>query len=204
MKRYVVCITGASGTIYGRRLIWALASMGHEVHIVVSPAGVEVMEKEEEVFFSDDKETDPFLEGFPKVKDARLKRYSYADISAPIASGSFPVDASAIVPCSMATVGAVASGAGRNLIHRLADVAIKERRRLVIAPRETPLSKLHLENMAALAAQSVRVVPCMPGFYHTPRSVMEMVDFVVHRVGHQLGVELDLVPPWNPEATTKI
>jgi len=116
-----------------------------------------------------------------------------------VASGSFDVAAVAIVPCSMASVGALASGAGRNLIHRVGDVAMKEGRRLVVAPRETPLSTTHLSNLTTLSRRGVRVVPCMPGFYHGPREVLDLVDFVVDRVAKAMGEDLGLVRPWDPQ-----
>lgn len=202
MKRFVVGITGASGTIYGRRLIGLLASLGHEIHVVVSPAGREVMKREENIFFSSEMETARLLEGLPGVSgetvSGQIIIHPFDDIASRPASGSFPVDATAVVPCSMATVGALASGAGKNLVHRAADVAIKEGRPLVIAPRETPLSKIHLDNLSRLASLSVKVVPCMPGFYLRPKSVLDMVDFVVERVAAQMGVRSNLVGSWDP------
>ncbi len=202
MKRFVVCITGASGTIYGRRLIGNLSSLGHEIHVVVSPAGFEVLKREENISYSTSMEAERFLADLPGISEkpsgGRLIFHPCDDIGSSVASGSFPVDGTAVVPCSMATVGALASGAGTNLIHRVADVAVKEKRPLVIAPRETPLSKIHLDNLARLAGLSVRVVPCMPAFYLHPKSVSDMVDFVVERVAVQMGVRLSLVKSWDP------
>ena len=197
MSRYVVCITGASGTLYGRRLVERLLRRGHEVHLVISNAGVEVMRREEGIVFDSPHDVEPF--GVAGDERHALLRHDPQNIAAPVASGSFPVSGVAIVPCSMASVGALASGAGRNLVHRVGDVAMKEGRRLVVAPRETPLSTTHLSNLTTLSRRGVRVVPCMPGFYHGPREVSDLVDFVVDRVAKAMGEDLGLVRPWDPE-----
>jgi 4-hydroxy-3-polyprenylbenzoate decarboxylase len=122
--------------------------------------------------------------------------YDEADISAPLASGSFPIEAMVVVPCSMGSLAAIAQGCGRNLIHRAADVCLKERRRLILVPREMPLSRIHLSNMLAVADAGGIILPPMPGFYHHPQSVDDLVDFVVARILSQLGFAQDLVPQW--------
>jgi len=194
--KYVLCLTGASGTIYGRRLAAALSGKGHRVHLVVSEGARRVLAYEEGISWQRTQGPGPLLDDF---RDARLDLVQLhdCDFGSVLASGSVSWDAAAVLPCSMATVGAVASGAGRTLVHRICDVALKERRRLVLAPRETPMSAIHLENLARLAAMGASVVPCMPAFYPRPRSVADMIDFVVDRVAVQMGCALGLVPPWE-------
>jgi 4-hydroxy-3-polyprenylbenzoate decarboxylase len=196
-------MTGASGTVYARRLLSVLARDGHDVHLVVSEAARTVLLKEESIevdavpdvrtLVSDLRDADPLD---PKAL-ARITAHHPDDIAAPVASGSVPADGVAVVPCSMSTLGAIASGSGRNLIHRAADVALKEGTRLVLAPRETPLSAIQLENMARLAGLGVRIVPCMPAFYLKPKTVMDLVDFVVDRICAQLGVTANLAGRWK-------
>lgn len=201
-------MTGASGTLYGRRLLQVLLSRGHTVHFVVSDAARRVLAAEEDIHVGAIPEADELLAGLGPLLDTgggsgragRATAHAAADITSKVASGSFRIDAMAVVPCSMATMGTVATGTGRNLIHRAADVTIKEGRRLVLAPRETPLSVLHLEQMARLAGMGVRMVACMPGFYHRPSSVMDLVDFVVDRILTQMGLEGGMISGWRGRA----
>ena len=138
--------------------------------------------------------------GFPVVDglDASLLKYHHnMDFNAGMASGSFLTDGMVICPCSLGSLGAIASGLSVNLIHRAADVHIKERRKLVLVPRETPLSAIHLANMTKLAEVGATVLPAMPGYYHQPKSMMDLVDFVVARICDQLGVEHSLMHRWS-------
>lgn len=195
MKPIIVGWTGATGIIFGQRLVQFLLEMDRSVHLVVSDAAKLVMQQELlntpsrlnqpedfKVFFGD------------KVNN--LSVYSHKDFTAPIASGSFPVESMVIVPCSMGTLGAIASGVSMNLIHRAADCVIKESRKLVLVPRETPLSVIHLENMLKLARIGVSVVPPMAGFYSGVKSMDEMIDFIVGKIVDQLGIDHALYPRW--------
>lgn len=178
MRRYIVALTGASGVIYGVTLASVLLGKGIEVHMVISqPAGLVL---EQELGWK--------LGAYPEMglrqyfPEGQLYLYNNADIAARLASGSFIVDGMVIVPCTMSTLSAVANGMSNNLIERAADVMLKEHRPLVIVPRETPLSSIHLRNMLRLADMGVAIVPAMPGFYHRPETIDEMVSFMVGKI----------------------
>ena len=191
-KRIILAITGASGAVYGRRTLQALAAQGVELWVSISDAARVIIRNELGMNLERD---NPDLGKFAGVKDVKYVSPHCAE--APPASGSFPVDGMAVVPCSMSTLGAIASGHGDNLIHRAADVTLKERRTLVLVPRESPLSAIHLENMLRLARAGAIILPASPGFYHGPRSVDDMVDFIVSRVLDAFGVENSLVRRWG-------
>jgi flavin prenyltransferase len=187
-------ITGASGAPYAARLLEALAAADCEIGVCASSAGVEVLATE--------------LYGNPKLsRDETLARllehapnatlYDPNDWKAPYASGSAKVDAYVICPCSMGTLGTIASGAMQNLIHRAASVAIKEERRLVLMPRETPLSTIHLRNMLTLREAGATILFLAPGFYHGAETVDDLVDFVVARTLDQLGLEHAAAKRWG-------
>jgi 4-hydroxy-3-polyprenylbenzoate decarboxylase len=185
-----VGITGASGSIYAVRLVEELLKYGHEVHLVITDNGRKVMAYE------------TGLDGGQILqKTGGISRrsgiYDNSDLFAPIASGSFKTDGMVVIPCSMATLGEIASGSSKNLLGRAADVCIKEKRKLVLVPRETPLSSLHLRNMLTLSEAGVLIFPAMPAFYHRPSSVGEMVDFIVGRVLDSLGVKNELYKEWD-------
>lgn len=193
----VVAMTGASGSPYGVRLLDILLRAGRTVHLVISPAATQVMERELGVSV-DVARFDPRL----LLKDtdvSKLHYHQYRDFSAGIASGSFRTAGMAVCPCSMGTVAAIAHGTSENLIHRAADVHLKERRKLIVVPRETPLGLIQLRNLVALAEAGAIVLPAMPAFYTLPKSVDDMVDFVVGRVCDQLGVEHRLFPRWGAD-----
>ena len=192
--RVFLGITGASGAPYAARLLEALVAAGCEVGVSASASGVEVLATE--------------LYGDPGLARAEvLERlvggsdgvtvYEPGDYRAPYASGSAKVDGYVICPCSMATVGTIAAGAMDNLIHRAASVAMKEGRRLVLMPRETPLSTIHLENLMRLRVAGAVILFLAPGFYHAPKTIDDLVDFVVARCLDQLGVEHALAPRWG-------
>jgi 4-hydroxy-3-polyprenylbenzoate decarboxylase len=197
----VVAVTGASGSPYGVRLVEVLLRAGRTVHLTVSPAAVEVFDREVgRALKLPEAEFDPaaFLGPAADGLDvSRLRYHHFRNFGAGIASGSFPTAGMAVCPCSMGTLAAVAHGASENLIHRAADVHLKERRKLVLVPRETPLGLIQLRNMAAVAEAGAVVLPAMPGFYTRPRTVADLVDFVVARVCDQLGVEHRLVERWG-------
>lgn len=190
-------MTGASGAAYGIRVVRALTEIGHRVAVVISEAARLVIR--EEIREQPESFVRPqALEGlFGPASQGRLEVYSPRDFTAPIASGSYPTAGMIIVPCSMGTLGAVASGLSQNLIHRAADCVLKEGRRLVLVPRETPLSAIHLENMLKLARLGVRMVPAMPGFYSGARSMEDMVDFMAGKILDQLDLSHTLYPRWT-------
>jgi flavin prenyltransferase len=199
----VVAITGASGAAYGIRLVEVLLRAGRAVHLTVSPAGAEVIATElGRAVVLDAGKFDPLALLGPAAKGLELNRLRYhhvRDFRAGIASGSFLTAGMAVCPCSMGTLSAVARGASENLIHRAADVHLKERRKLVLVPRETPLGLVQLRNMVAVAEAGAVVLPAMPGFYTRPQRVQDLVDFVVGRVCDQLGVEHRLFERWGVE-----
>jgi 4-hydroxy-3-polyprenylbenzoate decarboxylase len=197
----VVAFTGASGSPYGVRLVEVLLRAGRGVHLTVSPAAVEVLEAETgRTVRLASEEFDPHALLGPAASDLDLSRLHYhhfRDFQAGIASGSFLTGGMAVCPCSMGTLAAIAHGISENLIHRAADVHLKERRKLVLVPRETPLGLVQLRNMVAVTEAGAVVLPAMPAFYTRPQSIAEIVDFVVARVCDQLGVPHTLSPRWS-------
>jgi 4-hydroxy-3-polyprenylbenzoate decarboxylase len=194
---FVVALTGASGAPYGVRLLDLLLRAGRTVHLSISPAAVQVMERELGRTVHLDRFDPAVLFASPAPGPGRLVYHHYRDFSAGIASGSFLTGGMAVCPASMGTVAAIAHGLSENLIHRAADVHLKERRKLVLVPRETPLGLVQLRNLTACAEAGAIVLPAMPGFYTRPKTVDEMVDFVVGRVCDQLGVEHRLFERWG-------
>lgn len=189
-------ITGASGAPYAARLLEALVAADCEVGVSASRAGIEVLATElyGDARLSPDETTARFLE---HGRGGRVALYDPQDWRAPYASGSARVDAYVICPCSMGTLGTIASGTMSNLIHRAASVALKEGRTLVLVPRETPLSEIHLETMLRVRRAGAVVLFAAPGFYHQPGSVDDLVDFVVARCLDHLGVANALAPRWG-------
>jgi 4-hydroxy-3-polyprenylbenzoate decarboxylase len=194
----IVGITGASGAVYATRLLEILVRAGRRVHLTVSPAGAEVLKTELGVSV-DLENFDAGQLGLPaeRIEPGTLAYHHYRDYSAPIASGSFLTAGMVICPCSMGTLASVANGLSTNLIQRAADVHLKERRKLIVVPRETPLGSIQLENMKRLSDAGAVVLPAMPGFYHQPKSIAELVDFVVSRILDQLDIEKDLIRRWG-------
>lgn len=190
MSKYIVGITGASGSIYGIRLIEELLKTGNEVHMIVTNSGKQVTQFE--TGFS----IDALLEHF-KEFGREVKVHDIENLFAPTASGSFKTDGMIIIPCSMSTLGEIANGVSKNLLGRSADVCIKERRKLVIVPRETPFNTIHLRNMLNLSEAGGIILPAMPGFYHKPESLMDVVDFVVGKVLDTLDIENNLFKKWG-------
>jgi len=195
---YVVALTGASGVIYGLRLVKALAEMSYKIALVISDAARLVLREERNVSLRNLVGRDCLEELFGSEVPLRsIQLYSVHDFMAPIASGSFPTKGMIVMPCSMGTLGAIAGGLSQNLIHRAADCVLKEGRKLVLVPRETPLNAIHLENMLKLTKLGVSMVPAMPAFYSGARCVEELVDFVVGKVLDQLGIMHTLYPRWT-------
>src|SRR5689334_24199268 len=194
--RVFLGITGASGAPYAARLVEVLAQADVELGICASGAGIEVLATElyGNARLSRDETLERLLE---HSRGGNVTVYEPNDWRAPYASGSAKVDAYVICPCSMGTLGTIASGAMSNLIHRAASVALKEERRLVLMPRETPLSTIHLRNMLTVKEAGATVLFLAPGFYHGADSVSDLVDFVVGRVLDQIGLENSLVARWG-------
>jgi 4-hydroxy-3-polyprenylbenzoate decarboxylase len=194
----VMALTGASGAPYGTRLLEVLLRAGRTVHVTLSPAAVEVIEQELNRHVRLDQFRLPDLLGDGSDLGAgRIHYHHYMDFRAGIASGSFLTGGMVICPCSMGTLAGIAHGLSQNLIHRAADVHLKERRRLVLVPRETPLNVVQLRNMTACAEAGAVVLPAMPAFYQHPRTLSDAIDFVVGRICDQLGVEHDLLKRWG-------
>lgn len=193
-QRFVVCFCGGSGIAYGIRLVEALLELGHEVHLVATDAAFRVLRHEAGFDLAASSEL-PTL--FAAPLRARLVVHSREAVEATPASGSAGIRATILVPCSMGTLARVAHGFSANLVERAADVALKEGRALILVPRETPLSVVHLQNMLTLARLGATVLPAMPGFYHRPATVADLVDFVVGKILDRLGVVHPTVRRWG-------
>lgn len=200
MRPYVVGITGASGSIYGIRLIQVLTELGYEIALVVSEAARLVIQEELQVPLGDLTDKDEFRSLLEPSQLERVSLYAVKDLSAPLASGSYPTQGMVIIPCSTGTLGHLASGSTSNLIHRAAECTLKEGRRLVIVPREMPLSAIHLENLLKLARLGVRVLPASPAFYSGAETVQDLVDFVVGKVLDSLEISHAVYPRWTGKA----
>ncbi|MFZ1546488.1 MAG: flavin prenyltransferase UbiX [Candidatus Nitrotoga sp.] len=198
MKTIVLALTGASGLPYSMRLLECLLQGGQCVHLVYSQAA-QIVAKQELDFVLPNRPQDAekiLVERLGKVS-GKLRVFGRDDWFAPMASGSNPGDAMVICPCTMGTLAAVAAGLSDDLITRAADVMLKEKRPLILVPRETPFSAIHLENMLKLSHAGAVILPPNPGFYHHPQSVQDLVDFVVAKVLDHLGVEHMLVKRWG-------
>jgi 4-hydroxy-3-polyprenylbenzoate decarboxylase len=197
-RTITLAFTGASGLPFGLRLLECLLAAGAHVDLVYSSAAQIVARQECDLTLpSQPREAARMLAERYHAADGQLTVHSREDWLAPMASGSNPGDAMAICPCTMGTLGAIAAGLADNLIERAADVMLKERRPLVLVPRETPLSAIHLENMLKLARAGAIILPPAPGFYTHPQSVEDLIDFVVARILDHLGVANALVPRWG-------
>jgi flavin prenyltransferase len=197
-KPWIVGITGASGTVYARRLLQVLLDERPELEfeLIISEAALRVMREEEGISVSPHSVTKLQLEKIIGAQTDRVRMHNNRNIGASIASGSYITSGMVIVPCSMASLAAIANGFGQTLIHRAADVTMKEGRKLVLVPRETPLSVIHLENMLKLAKIGVSLVPAMPGFYHQPKKIEDIIDMMVMRILDQMGIELKIAKRW--------
>lgn len=182
--KIIVGLSGGSCTIYGVGVLKILQELGIETHLVVSTMGEYVAKHECGI-------------SLDELKSMATYFHDNKDLAAPIASGSFKTDGMIIVPCSMRTLGAVANGLSDNLLTRVADVVIKERRKLILVPRETPLSVIHLENMLKLANIGVTIMPASPGFYHKPETMGDIVSIMVGRILDQLNIDHNLFRRWG-------
>ncbi|GAB4149148.1 MAG: UbiX family flavin prenyltransferase [Planctomycetaceae bacterium] len=226
MKNVVLAITGASGSIYAVRLLEVLIALGNRIHLTISPSACVVFRTElglginlnefdltqilpDGQNFSEDSKLASLLSGsegsgvFSSVfteKDltpGEVIYHHFQDFNAGIASGSFKTDGMVICPCSMGTLASLANGQSSNLIHRAADVHLKERRKLIVVPRETPLGSIQLDNMKRLSDAGAVILPAMPGFYHNPLTIHDLIDFVVGRICDQLNLDIDLTSRWG-------
>lgn len=197
MKKIIVGITGASGAILGERLVRFLLENSHEAHVIISPSGVNVFEEELGVALG--RTYAEIRKNFSKhyQNHKRLFIAPADDFAARVSSGSAKIDAMVIAPCSMSTVGAIANGVTLNLIHRAASVSVKEKRPLILVPRESPLSPIHLKNLLYLSEVGAHIVPATTAFYHRPKTVEEMVDFTIGRVLDLLKIEHKLFKRWR-------
>ncbi len=194
----VVGITGASGSVYGLKLGKELLQAGHHLTVLISRTGFEVIRHETGLDWrGSEAETAGFLKNYFSAGEPQLNFHDESNFFAPVASGSSVPDAMVLCPCTMGTLSRIACGNSGNLLERCADVVLKERRTLVVVPRETPLNEIHLENMLRLSRMGARVVPAMPAFYHGPESVDDMVNFVVGKVMDALGIGHSLYRRWG-------
>ena len=196
-RTVTLAMTGGSGAQYGLRLLDCLVQVGCNVHFMISNAARIVVETETELSLPADSALEDFLTANFDAEDGQIQVFTKEDWFALAASGSAAATSMVICPASGGTISAIACGASNNLIERAADVAIKEKRQLIVVPRETPLSSIHLENMLTLSKLGVTVLPAMPGFYQNPQSVEDLVDFVVARILDQLEIEQALLPRWG-------
>ena len=195
-----VALTGASGMPYGLRLAQCLVEAGAQVYLLYSQAAHIVAKQELDLVIPPrPQDAEKYFSERYQAKPGQLRVFAREDWFAPVASGSNPADGMVICPCSMGTLAAVAAGLSDSLIERAADVMLKERRKLVLVPRETPFSVLHLENMLKLAHAGAVILPANPGYYHHPKNVDDLVDFIVARVLDQLGIAHQLMSRWGSE-----
>lgn len=197
-KTVTLALSGASGLAYGLRLLECLLNASSRVHLLTTQAAHVVAAQELNLTLpSRAADLENWLhERYPKGREM-LRVFSREDWFAPIASGTGAGEAMVVCPCSMGTLAAIAQGLSDNLIERAADVMIKENRKLILVPRETPFSALHLENMLKLARLGVTILPANPGFYHHPQHIEDLIDFIVARILDQLGISHELMPRWG-------
>jgi len=181
--KLVIAVTGASGIIYAENFLKATKKHKIETHLIITESAKKVAKHE-----------NIKIEKFESLTN---HHYDPNDLEAPISSGSYKIDAMVIIPCSMKTVGALAHGYTENLVTRAADVQLKEKRKLILVPRETPLHAIHLENMAKLGQNGVVILPAMPGFYHNPKTIEELADFISGKILDQLEIKNDQFTRWN-------
>lgn len=199
MKRLIIAVSGGSGVVYARRILAVLAQAGHTIHLTVSEAARKVIAQELTLNLNlrDGDDVIRSLIGDPGIPVSNITFHHYQNVAAPIASGSFKTDGMVIVPCSMGTIGRIASGVSTGLIDRAADVCLKERRRLILVPRETPYSEIHLENMLKVTRAGAVVLPASPGFYSHPQEISQLVDFIAGRILDHLNLENELSPRYG-------
>jgi 4-hydroxy-3-polyprenylbenzoate decarboxylase len=198
MKPIAIALTGASGMAYALRLLEELVKTQPLIYVMISQAANTVIAMETDLNLGGDGQSiEENLSRYLNAKPNQIKVFSKNQWTAPVASGSNPPRAMVVCPCTMSTLSAIANGHGDNLMHRAADVVIKEQKKLILVPRETPYSAIHLENMLKLARLGVVIMDANPAFYQHPKSIDDLVNFVVARLLDHLDIEHQLLPPWQ-------
>ena len=198
MKPIAIALTGASGMPYALTLLKELVKSQEKIYVMISQAANTVIAMETDLNLgSDTKAIEKNLTQYLDAKDGQIEVFSKNQWTAPVASGSNPPRAMVVCPCTMSTLSAIAHGSADNLMHRAADVVIKEQKKLILVPRETPYSAIHLENMLKLARLGVAIIDANPAFYQNPQTIDDLVNFVVARILDHLDVNHDLAPPWQ-------
>ena len=197
MKSFIVAITGASGSIYGIRLIEGLLKSKHKVYLVISKQAFSIIKIETGINWTGNTASEIEKKIQKYFSSKNIKYYSENNLSAPVSSGSFITDGMFVVPCSMKTLSGIANGYANNLIERAADVMLKEGRRLILSPREMPFSAVHLENMLKLARLGVKIIPPVPAFYHKPKNIKDIIDFVVGKILDSAEVRHNIFKRWK-------
>ena len=198
MKPIAIALTGASGMPYALTLLKELIKTQDRIYVMISQAASIVISMETDLDLGNDtKSIERNLSQYLGAKNGQIEVFSKNQWTAPVASGSNPPRAMVVVPCTMSTLSAIANGHGDNLMHRAADVVIKEQKKLILVPRETPYSAIHLENMLKLSRLGVVIMDANPAFYQQPNSIQDLVDFVVARILDHLDVDHNLLPPWQ-------
>lgn len=194
MKIYTVGITGASGVIYGVRVVEELLKTGNIVHLVITDAGWQVLGHEMKWNIED---RELFLKEHFSMFSSQLHYHDIYDFKAPIASGSYQTDSMIVVPCTMGTLSGISQGASGNLLERAADVILKEGKELIVVPRETPLNSIHLKNMLTLSNMGVKILPAMPGFYFQPENLDDIINHLVGKILDSVGISHRLFKRWG-------
>ncbi|OGW52568.1 MAG: aromatic acid decarboxylase [Nitrospirae bacterium RBG_13_43_8] len=200
MATYTVAITGASGSIYGVRLLTYFLKKEHTVYLTITKEGGLILKEEVGFDWQEDrieKEIEKKINKDLGLREANLHYFEEDNLSAPISSGSVKVDAMIVIPCSMKSLAGIACGYANNLVERAADVMLKEGRTLILVPRETPLNTIHLRNMLLLSKMGAKIIPAMPAFYSHPETMDDLVNFVVGKVLDSLGIENNLFRRWQ-------
>lgn len=198
--RVTLAITGASGAQYGLRLLECLVKAHYQVLVLISKAAQVVVATETDFNLPGTPDAQQsYLQNLYSAEAGQIRVYGREQWMSPVASGSGAPSAMVVCPCSTGTLSAIATGASNNLIERAADVALKERRQLILVPREAPLSTIHLEHMLSLSRQGVVILPAAPGFYHKPERIEDMIDFIVARILNQLNIDHALMPRWGED-----
>ena len=200
-RTVTLALTGASGMPYGIRLLEKLLQHGQHVYLLYSKVAQIVTQQEMDITLpSQPKEAEAFFNRFFNLSTGQLEVFGREAWFSPVASGTNPADAMVVCPCTMGTLSAIAAGISQNLIERAADVMLKEKRQLILVPRETPFSTIQLENMLKLSHSGAIILPANPGFYHHPQTVQDMVDFIVARILDHLAIEHQLIPRWGEKS----
>ncbi len=198
MKPIAIALTGASGMPYAITLLQELVKSQEKIYVMISQAANAVIAMETDLNLgTDTKAIEKNLTQYLCAKNGQIEVFSKNQWTAPVASGSNPPRAMVVCPCTMSTLSAIAHGAADNLMHRAADVVIKEQKKLILVPRETPYSAIHLENMLKLSRLGVAIIDANPAFYQNPQSIQDLVNFVVARILDHLEIEHDILPPWQ-------